>query len=99
MKLPEDAFIRELIPEFVDDWLNNLNGEYSDILAEKDADSLYRVGHTLKGSCLQFGLDEIAQLGIRLMGHSKAGEWDEAEALMKEIQTSFEECKKELEQM
>ncbi|MDD3124901.1 MAG: Hpt domain-containing protein [Candidatus Kapabacteria bacterium] len=99
MKLPEDAFIRELIPEFVDDWLNNLNGEYSDILVEKDADRLYRVGHTIKGSCLQFGLDEIAQLGIRLMGHSKAGEWDEAEVLMKEIKNLFEECKIELERM
>jgi hypothetical protein len=32
----------------------------------------------LKGSCLQFGLDEIADVGIELMGYAKNEEWDNA---------------------
>ncbi len=97
MKFPEDPFIRELLPEFVDDWLNNLQELFLPSLESKNAEELYRVGHTLKGSCFQFGLDEVAELGITLMGYAKAQDWDKATALYTEVKSLFENAKIELE--
>lgn len=89
MTLPTDPIILELLPEFIDDWLAQLDREFHDIIARKNADELYRLGHTLKGSCLQFGLREPADLGIQLMGLSKEQKWDEATALFEPIRTMF----------
>lgn len=97
MKFPEDPFIRELLPEFVDDWLNNLQEIFLPALESRNADDLYRVGHTLKGSCFQFGLDEVAGLGITLMEYSKAQDWEKASSLYAEVKTLFEDAKIELD--
>ena len=89
MKLPDDPIILELLPEFVDDWLQQIEERYSMLIETENANDLYRLGHTLKGSCFQFGLDDIAQKGITLMDHAKEGKWEEAAALKVPIQKEF----------
>ena len=89
MKLPDDPIILELLPEFVDDWLQQIEERYTTLIETQNANDLYRLGHTLKGSCFQFGLDEIAQQGITLMDHAKEGRWEEAAQLKIPIQKEF----------
>jgi len=93
MKMPEDPFIIELLPEFLETWLNDIDTQLPVILKERDTKELYRFGHTIKGSCFQFGFDETAQLGIELMGASKDENWDKALELEKKIKQAFNEIK------
>ncbi len=94
MKIPDDPFIIELLPEFVDTWINDIAKQMPEILAKKDTDELYRFGHTLKGSCFQFGIDEVAQLGIELMGYAKEADWVKAAEMEEKLKTGFQEVKK-----
>lgn len=99
MKLPEDPIIRELIGEFVDDWINDLNEKYPIIIQQKNVDELYRLAHTLKGSCYQFGLDDIAEMGIELMDYSKSGDWEKIAEYEDILKNRFQETKIELEKI
>lgn len=96
MKLPDDPVIQELIEEFVDSWLVDIN-EFSRLVEEENADDLYRMGHTIKGSCFQFGLDDIAQLGIELMEHCKTKNFTEVAKYEDQIRSKFIEVKKFIE--
>jgi HPt (histidine-containing phosphotransfer) domain-containing protein len=78
LNLSEDPFVRELLPEFVDTWLDDLNNQFDKLIIEKKADELYRMAHTLKGSCYQFGLNEVGDMGIQLMGYAKELNWEKA---------------------
>jgi HPt (histidine-containing phosphotransfer) domain-containing protein len=89
VKIPDDPFVRELLPEFVDSWINDIETQFHDYIEKKNTDDLYRLAHTLKGSCFQFGLDEVAQLGIELMGYAKNKDWDNASRLYQSIIDSF----------
>ncbi len=93
MKLPDDPFILELLPEFVDTWIADIDEQYSKLVDEKNSQDLYRLAHTLKGSCFQFGLDDIANLGIELMGCAKEGNWDKALSLKEPIRNLFVEMR------
>ena len=93
MKLPDDPFILELLPEFIDTWINDLETQFQSIIDSKNSDVLYRFGHTLKGSCFQFGLDDVAAMGIELMGFSKEQNWEKALELYPTIKSSFDEVK------
>jgi chemotaxis protein histidine kinase CheA len=92
MTLPNDPIVLELLPEFIQDWIVQLDHDFQDIIDRKSADELYRLGHTLKGSCLQFGLSEPAQLGIQLMALSKEAKWDDAQLYFQPIRTMFVEA-------
>lgn len=96
MKLSNDPFVLELLPEFVDNWLADLKN-LSRIISSRNADELYRFAHTLKGSCLQFGLDHIAQMGIELMCYAKSFDWENATAMEGKIRKSLLEVKTYLE--
>ncbi len=93
MKIPEDPFVRELLPEFVDSWINDINEQFSVLIDTKNGDDLYRMAHTLKGSCFQFGLDEVANMGIELMGYAKEKNWDKAREMEEKLVNSFKEMK------
>lgn len=93
MKIPDDPFIQELLPEFVDTWLDDIDTQYTALVESKNADDLYRLAHTLKGSCFQFGLDDIANMGIALMGLAKDKDWGRAAGLKKPIRESFAQVK------
>ncbi|ROL60908.1 Hpt domain-containing protein [Bacteroidetes/Chlorobi group bacterium ChocPot_Mid] len=97
MKMPEDPFVLELLPEFIETWENDLNNQLPKILQDKDNKELYRFAHTLKGSCFQFGFDDTAQLGIELMGASKEENWDLAKDLETKIRTAFSQMKEFVE--
>jgi len=93
MKLPDDPVILELLPEFVDTWITDIDTQFKELMESKNSDEMYRMGHTLKGSCFQFGLDDVAQLGIQLMGHARNQDWEAAEELEIKIRTSFDDVK------
>ncbi len=97
MKLSNDPFVLELLPEFVDTWLADIDRQFKNLIEERNADELYRFAHTLKGSCFQFGLDHIAQLGIELMGYAKSQDWQKAQSMEEVIRNSFLEVKNYLE--
>lgn len=91
MKLSDDPFVRELLPEFVENWINDIDSQFDNLIAQKNHEDLYRFAHTLKGSCFQFGLDHIAQLGIELMGYAKEKNWEKARSMKDIIRNSFVE--------
>lgn len=97
MKIPDDPFIKELLPEFVDSWINDISNQYPALIESKNSNDLYRLAHTLKGSCFQFGLDEVAQMGIELMDMAKSEQWDKASKLKVKIEEAFVDVKKFLE--
>lgn len=93
MKMPEDEFVRELLPEFIETWVEDIHSQLKDLVENKNEDDLYRFGHTLKGSCFQFGLDDTAQLGIELMGYARAHDWEQAMEMESRLINSFMEMK------
>lgn len=97
MNIPNDPFIRELLPEFVDTWIQDIDTQFTIISESRNANDLYRFGHTLKGSCFQFGLDEIAHLGIEIMTLAKANNWSGPAELVSQIREKFVQMKNYLE--
>lgn len=93
MNIPQDPVILELIEEFVDTWIVDIDNDFKRLVETKNSDDLYRLAHTLKGSCFQFGLDEIAHLGIELMDKAKAKEWDLALEYEQPLREKFAEVK------
>jgi HPt (histidine-containing phosphotransfer) domain-containing protein len=98
MNIPDDPVIQELIVEFVDTWIEDLDRDFNRLIEEKNGDDLYRLAHTLKGSCFQFGLDEIAELGITLMAKTKENDWEAAKGYEKPLKDKFREVKEMLNQ-
>jgi hypothetical protein len=97
--LPEDPFIRELLPEFIDTWIEDLEHQFAPAIENRNSQDLYRLGHTLKGSCFQFGLDQIANMGIELMGYAKEENWDLALILVPKIKSEFSTVKIEIDSL
>jgi HPt (histidine-containing phosphotransfer) domain-containing protein len=79
MKLPSDPFVLELLPEFIEDWLEKLSNEFNPAMKEKDSETLYRIAHTIKGSSFQFGFDELGNLGITMMEQVNNSDWESLE--------------------
>lgn len=94
MNIPDDPVIQELIGEFVDTWISDLDEQFNDLIEQKNDQDLYRMAHTLKGSCYQFGLDELAELGIELMGYAKEKDFEKAASFEKPLKDGFAEVKK-----
>lgn len=85
MKFPDDPIIRDMVPEFIEWWLNETTVKLREVLLDKDSAELFRFGHTLKGSGRQFGFDELATYGTSLEECSQSGNWEKAEAVQAEI--------------
>ena len=96
--MPEDPFVRELLPEFIETWVEDINAQLKQLIESKNENDLYRFGHTLKGSCFQFGLDDTAQLGIELMGYARAHDWEKAKEMEAKLINSLLEMKKFFEE-
>jgi chemotaxis protein histidine kinase CheA len=97
VKISSDPFVQELLPEFVDTWMNDIKEQYPKLIEEKNSVDIYRIAHTLKGSCFQFGLDEIAYLGIELMEFCKAKDWENITNMESRLVNMFEQFKTLLE--
>lgn len=93
MNIPEDPFIRELLPEFVETWIGDIDSQFDEFISTKNAAELYRLAHTLKGSCFQFGLDDVANMGIELMALAKENNWDKALDYKEPIRKAFVDMK------
>jgi|688.fasta_scaffold164996_1 hypothetical protein len=80
--LPElptaDGPLTELFPEFVQAWIDELDRDAADIIVRNDTASLIRLGHTIKGSFMQFGLTAHASIGQQLMAFAEQGNWNAA---------------------
>jgi HPt (histidine-containing phosphotransfer) domain-containing protein len=99
VKIPEDPVVRELLPEFVDSWIDDIESQYEQLVESRNSEDLFRMAHTLKGSCFQFGLDDIANLGIELMGYARNSVWDKAEEMQELLIKSFKSVKKEIAEL
>jgi len=98
MIIPEDPFVRELLPEFIDSWIDELTNNFPKLFEEKNSTELYRMAHTMKGSCYQFGLSELGDIGTELMLLIKNTEWDKVENQCNYVLSKLVEYKKYLEE-
>jgi hypothetical protein len=96
MNLPEDPFVQELLPEFVDSWIEDFDTIFPPIIGSKNSDELYRFAHTIKGSCFQFGFDEIGEMGILMMGFAKEKDWEKAIKMAETIKNSLIDIKSQM---
>ncbi len=93
MNLPDDPFILELLPEFLESWIDDMNTTYKSLIETKNDTDLYRLAHTLKGSCFQFGLDDIAKLGVELQTIAKDKDFAKAATYEEPLLSKFNEYK------
>lgn len=77
---PQDPILLELLPEFLDSWANDLTKTWAEIRERADIQELYRFGHTIKGSFIQFGFRDLAAAGREIMEDANAGAWNDAHA-------------------
>jgi len=91
--LPSDPVLREFIPEFVTQWRKDFATMFPDIIQRRNAEDLYRFGHTIKGSFLQFGFTDLAQAGRDIMEDSRNGDWSspvQRVAALEDVLTAIE---------
>lgn len=93
MNITLDEILKELLPEFIDDWEKELDEKYDKYVSEKNEKDMYRLAHTLKGSGYQFGLNELGDLGIKLMQVCKENDWKTVEEMGILIKKSFADVK------
>ncbi|GAB5466103.1 MAG: hypothetical protein Kapaf2KO_15390 [Candidatus Kapaibacteriales bacterium] len=91
MTLPNDPMVLELLPEFLETWIDDMENKYLLYVSDKNIDEMYRLAHTMKGSCYQFGLDDLGDRGVELMGYVKSGEWEKVEQYHQPILKRFVE--------
>lgn len=71
---PADEVLREILPEFFTAWDRDLCNAQSEIIARNDTESLYRFGHTIKGSMMQFGFPSLSTIGVDIMCDAERGD-------------------------
>ena len=92
-ELPHDAVLKELIPEFVDAWQRDLREQWPSIVESGNTEDFRRFGHTIKGSFLQFGFKELAQVGRDIMSDAENNDWAGASERIKALQAILSEVK------
>jgi len=97
--MPDDPFVLELLPEFVDTWITDMDEVYDNYVETENETELYRLAHTLKGSCLQFGINNIGNMGIELMAIARAHDWEKAKEYGVILKLSFKEIKNYLDNL
>ena len=84
--LPNEQ-VEVMLPSFIKT-LSNHMVDLHDALAQGDLLLLGRAGHTIKGAFLNLGLDECAQLALRIEQSGKAGDASEDyKRLIRQIST------------
>ncbi len=99
MKMPTDPILLELMPELIETWVEDLNDKFDFYYESRDTKEMYRLAHTIKGSCLQFSLDEIGQVGIEMLQKVKDNEWDSIYPYKQKLLNMFDEVKVILDNM
>lgn len=76
--LPTNPLLADLLPDFARQWQHDLSVGFEDLKRLGDLDGLRRLGHTVKGSFLQFGFSELAGIGVEIMHDAAHGDWHTA---------------------
>jgi len=76
LKLPTDPILLELMPEFIETWVDDINQKFDLYYEDQNSEEMFRFAHSIKGSCLQFSLNEIGQVGIEMLQKVKDRDWD-----------------------
>ena len=98
MQLPEDPFVLELLPEFIEDWLEKLDTEYPKFVEDRDLESMHRLAHTMKGSSYQFGFTDLGDIGVEMMAQVKSNDWESLELNKQKFRNRLMEIKEYLSQ-
>ncbi len=94
--LPTDPVLADLLPDFARLWLRDLDGAVERCRMDNDAESLHRLGHTIKGSFLQFGFTELSAVGVQIMNAALAKDWEGAQAHVTALRSVLEQLQQRL---
>ncbi len=92
----EDALGRfmgneKLLERFLLKFLDDGNyGQLKKAIEEKDRDTELRCSHTLKGVCGNLSITTLYDMFTRQVELMRADRWEEAEAMMPEIEKAYE---------
>lgn len=75
--------MRELMPGFLANRKKDV-ARLRRAVARSDRDSLYRIGHSLKGVGASYGVDAISELGSRLESAAQEGRMEDAADIVRE---------------
>lgn len=93
---PTDPVLVELLPEFVELWLADLGEPFVAMLERNNVEELNRLGHTIKGSFLQFGFKDLSVLGKEIMLDAQAENWDRLLEKVNDLKHTLVEMRKRL---
>jgi hypothetical protein len=94
--LAGDPVLREFYPEFVERWLVDITTQWPAIVLRADVTELYRFGHTIKGSFIQFGLRELSDVGRHVMACTDPPDWNRASACVEGLRQTLIRFQSEL---
>ena len=86
----ESDEVDEMAELFVES-MNDLLAEAESQIAESALDKLQATGHSIKGSALNVGAKNIAELGIRLEGAGKENNIDACHEIISELKRTLGE--------
>lgn len=97
---PDDggAFVRELVEIFLTDTPNRFS-EIEAALIAKDAKTLTRAAHSIKGSAGNFGATALAAAALEVESRGKAENLPSAEAALPHLRAEYERVRTALEQV
>lgn len=93
---PTDPVLVEFLPEFVEQWIAELDKPFDEMLERHNVEELNRLGHTIKGSFLQFGFRDLSALGKEIMLDAQAENWDGLLAKINVLKRILKEMKHRL---
>ena len=94
MQPPRDPVLLSLLPEFLTHWEALLtDAEWERLRASGDPAGLHRLGHTVRGSFAQFGMQDGADIGTALMECASKGEWGRARMLFGALRAGMAEVR------
>ncbi len=83
---PADEVLRELLPEFFTAWDRDLCNAIPAFVERGDVEATRRLGHTIKGSMMQFGFRGLAAVGVAIMQDAERGDLTSAYEHIKLLQ-------------
>ena len=90
-------FLTELIDLFLRDAATHVT-RLREALAGKDARTLERTAHTLKGSCGNLGAQAMSRMCVDLLAAGHSADWARASELLPLLEEEFQAVTRELEE-
>ena len=92
----------ELAMEIINMYLQDVPAkidELQKVIEAKDLQKALRIAHSIKGNSANTGCMAMAETAGKMEAHGQAGELDEIEILLPELEKQFELCKAEMEKI